>query len=109
MSFEAYLGFTGDSAAVHLSGDLGESDVPVLRSLIDQALARGARSIVLETDQLHSIVAGGARCLAFAQQRLPEPGRILVKGTREPVRRMLSQAGMERALTLVEDHVARGD
>ncbi|KAB8169649.1 STAS domain-containing protein [Streptomyces sp. 3MP-14] len=109
MSFEAYLGFTGDSAAVHLSGDLTEVDVPVLRSLIDQALGRGARQLVLEADALRSIVAGGARCLAFAQQRLPEPGHIVVRGAREPVRRTLAQAGIEEALTLVDSRVAEGD
>lgn len=109
MSFEAYLGFTGTSATVHLSGDLGEIDIPVLRSLIDQALDRGARQLVVEAEQLRSIVAGGARCLAFAQQRLPKPGHILVRGAHEPVRRTLAQAGMTDALTLVDSHAAGGD
>ncbi|WP_165953764.1 STAS domain-containing protein [Streptomyces sp. 8K308] len=105
MTFEAYLGFSGDSASLHLSGELRDIDVPVLRSLLDQALARDIDQLTVEAERLTAIAAGGVRCLAFALQRLPKHARLLIAGASPRVREMLARGGVEETVTLVEARV----
>ncbi|GAB2913411.1 STAS domain-containing protein [Streptomyces mayteni] len=102
MTFEAYLGFSGSAATLHLAGELREIDVPVLRSLLDQALARHIDRLTIEAEELTGIAAGGVRCFAFARQRLPEHARLLMEGAAPQVREMLTRGGVADTVTLVE-------
>jgi anti-anti-sigma factor len=104
---DAYLGFNGDTAVVHLSGMLDESRVPVLRALLEQALARPALDrLVLRMHGLSAIAPGGVRCIAFAHQRLAAHVPMVLDGAGEQVRTALGYGGVAGAVTLTEPATA---
>ncbi|MBD0420431.1 STAS domain-containing protein [Streptomyces sp. NPDC052309] len=103
MSFEAYLGFTDSTATVYLSGDLTDKRVPALRSLVEHAVQRPLSRLVLRMTDLESISAGGVRCLAFAQQQLPQGADIVVDGAGPQIRQMLRSGGFDQAVTLLAE------
>lgn len=102
MGFEAYYGFTGSTATVHLAGDLTDKRVPAVRTLIEQALARPVHRLVLRLHGLDSITAAGVRCLCFAQQQLPAGAEIVVDGASEAIREQLTSGGLIQCCTVVE-------
>ncbi|MDN3258746.1 STAS domain-containing protein [Streptomyces sp. CSDS2] len=104
-AFDAYLGFAETTASIHLAGDLSEHDVPRLRSLIDQAARQPVRRLVLDAAELTSMDAGGARCLAFAQQQLPAGAEIVVDGAGAAVLEALRFNGLDRSVTVVAARV----
>jgi anti-anti-sigma factor len=99
MDFEAYIGFSSTTAALHLSGDMTERDVPQLRSLVDQAATRPVSRLVLYVAQLSFLTGAGVRCLALAQQLMPDT-EIIIDGASEPIREALRLAGLERSMTV---------
>ncbi|MEV7026054.1 STAS domain-containing protein [Kitasatospora sp. NPDC093558] len=103
MSFEAYLGFTGPTATVYLSGDLTDARVPTLRTLLDQAVQRPLNRLVVRMYDLDSISASGVRCLAFAQQHLPAGVEIVLDGPSEDIRQVLHSSGFDQAVTVVHE------
>jgi len=103
MAFDAYLGYSGSTVTVHLSGDLADRHVPSLRQLIDQALQRPVSVLVLRMRELTSLSPGGVRCLAFAQQRMARGAEIVLDGASEDVLRVLRAGGFDRAVTVVEE------
>ncbi|BAJ25948.1 MULTISPECIES: STAS domain-containing protein [Kitasatospora] len=103
MTFEAYYGITGSTATIHLTGELPERRVPALRGLVEQALQRPLNRLVLRVHGLRSICAGGVRCLAHTQQLLPRGAQITVDGAGTAVRRALTAAGLDTAMTLTDD------
>lgn len=106
MSFDASLGFTGSAASIHLAGDCADSHAQVLRSLVDQAVARAPRRLVLRVHELSSLSPAGVRCLAFAQQNLPPGTDILIDGAGTEIRAALRLGGLDRALTFIEETVS---
>jgi anti-anti-sigma factor len=103
MNFEAYLGFGGSTATIHLSGELTDRNVPVLRSIVDQAVQQPLSRLVLRVQELESIAPGGVRCLAFAQQHLPPGVEILVDGAREEIHQALELGGFDQAVTFIQE------
>ncbi|KUP98591.1 STAS domain-containing protein [Thermobifida cellulosilytica] len=102
MNFEAFLGFNDTTATLYLSGVLDDSALPVFRSLIDQAVQRPLRRLVLRAHGLESITPGGVRCLAFAQQHTAPGVEIIIDGASEAVRDAVRLGGFARAVTFVE-------
>ncbi|MCI3927789.1 STAS domain-containing protein [Streptomyces sp. AN091965] len=109
MSFEAYFGFTGDTATIYLSGDLTDKRVPAVRTLIDQALSRPVNRLVLRMHGLTSLSAAGVRCLCCTQQQLPAGAQIVVDGACDRVRRVLQASGFAQAVTLIEGSLSLPD
>jgi len=101
MAFEAYLGFSGTTAALHLAGDLEDRDVARLRSLVDQAVQQPVRRFVLHAGELTSLAAAGVRCLALAQQQLRPGTEVIIDGAGEQVRHALRLSGLDRSMTVV--------
>jgi anti-anti-sigma factor len=106
-TLDAYLGFSGDTAVVHLSGALDEPGVPVLRGLLDQAVARPSLNrLVLRMHGLYTLAPGGVRCIAFAHQRLAAHVPLVLDGAGEQVRAALRHGGLDGAVTLTEPAAA---
>ncbi|GAA1144734.1 anti-anti-sigma factor [Kitasatospora gansuensis] len=103
MSFEAYLGFTGPTATVFLSGELTDARVPTLRTLLDQAVQRPLNRLVIRMYELASISTAGVRCLAFTQQHLPQGVDIVLDGPSEAIQRVLRASGFDQAVTVVQE------
>ncbi|GAA3753176.1 STAS domain-containing protein [Salinactinospora qingdaonensis] len=103
MNFEAFLGFTGSTATLHLAGSLDDASLPVLRSLVDQAVQQPLRQLVLRIDELESMTPGGVRCLAFAQQHVAPDVEIIVDGANEQVREAMRLGGFDQAVTFVAE------
>ncbi|MEU6062803.1 STAS domain-containing protein [Streptomyces sp. NPDC047097] len=101
MSFEAYLGCSGQTATLHLSGDLTENRVGALRALLGQAAARAARRVVLRVQDLRSLTASAVRALAVARQELPPGADLVIVGACEEVALMLRRGGLD-AVTLAD-------
>lgn len=99
---DAYLGFSGDTATVYLSGTLEEHQVPLLRALLDQAIGRGPDRLVLRVHGLTRIAAGGVRCIAFARQRLAPGAPLVLDGAGEQIRAALGHGGIAAAVTVLE-------
>lgn len=101
MSFEAYLSADGRSAQVQLIGELGEDAVPLLRSLLQRAMARSVDRIVLRLDALEDICAAGIRCLMAAQQAMPAGMDMIFLDVPPGPERKLRLAGLHRALDVL--------
>ncbi|MFI9271086.1 STAS domain-containing protein [Kitasatospora sp. NPDC052896] len=104
MAFEAHLGFSGTTATLHLAGDLEERNVPLLRSLIEKAAGRPLQRLVLYVSELGTLAGGGVRCLAFAQQHMRPGTQFIIDGANEPVREALRLGGLDRSMTVTEEH-----
>ncbi|MGM1063251.1 STAS domain-containing protein [Saccharothrix sp. Mg75] len=102
MSFEAYLGFTGRTGTVYLTGELDADTAPVFRSLVEQAARRPLDRLVLDLTGLEVLSSAGVRCLAFAQQQLPPATSIIVVGARPAVVDVIRLAGFDRAVVIAE-------
>ncbi|MFI9227690.1 STAS domain-containing protein [Streptomyces rimosus] len=102
MAFQAYLGFSGGTVLLTMVGAVTDENVPVLRSLVDRAVARGPRRLVVRAEELTSITPGGVRCLALAQQRLSARADVLVDGARPAIREALRQGGLEPTVAFVD-------
>ncbi|KPI02576.1 Sulfate transporter/antisigma-factor antagonist STAS [Actinobacteria bacterium OK074] len=102
MPCEVSLGYTGTAVTLRLAGQLGEPDVPRLRSALEQAEGRPLRRLILRLHELESIDVGGVRSLAFAQQRLRPESEVVVDGARERVRQAFRSGGLDPALTYLE-------
>ncbi|GAA3882281.1 hypothetical protein GCM10022243_53610 [Saccharothrix violaceirubra] len=100
MTFEAYLGFTGQTATVFASGELGAETAPVLRSLVERAAAGPVARLVLDLTGLSAMSSAGVRVLAFAQQSLPSGVPIIVVGARPEVVEIIRLAGFDQAVSL---------
>lgn len=109
MSFDAFLGFSGPVASIHLSGDCDDRQAQVLRSLVDQAVRQNPQRLVLRVQDLTSLSPAGVRCLAFAQQHLAPGVEILVDGARDQVRRALRLGGFDQAVTFIEETMPLGE
>lgn len=106
MAFDAYLGFTGPVATVYLSGDLTDARVPALRALLEQAVTQPLNRLVVRMHDLESISVGAVRCLAFAQQQLPNGVDIVLDGPGEPVRQVLRDSVFDQAVTIIHEAVS---
>ncbi|WP_433269171.1 STAS domain-containing protein [Actinosynnema sp. CS-041913] len=102
MSFEAYLGFTGRTGTVFLTGELDADTAPVFRSLVEQAAQRPLDRLVLDLTGLSTMSSAGVRVLAFAQQKLPPSAVIIVVGARPEVVEIIRLAGFDQAVTIAE-------
>lgn len=98
MSLEAYMSVDGRAAQVQLIGDLGEDAVPLLRSLLQQAMARSVDRIVLRLGALENICAAGIRCLVAAQQAMPASTDMIFLDVPPGPERKLRLAGLHRTL-----------
>ncbi len=102
MAFEAYLAFSGTTAALHLRGDLRDEDTAQLRELLDRIAAGTVRRVVLHLAELTSVTGAAVRCLALGQQQLAPGTEVIVDGAAFPVRRALRLGGLEPFMSLVD-------
>ncbi|WP_150254312.1 hypothetical protein [Nocardiopsis deserti] len=64
--------------------------------------------MVLQVRDLESIVPGGVRCLAFAQQHTAPDPETLVEGAREQVREAFRNGAFDQAVHFLEERVLAG-
>ncbi|MFD8691616.1 STAS domain-containing protein [Streptomyces sp. NPDC059651] len=95
MTFEAYLGCSGRTASIHLSGELTDNRVGALRALLGQAAARPVSRVVLRMEGLLSMTAGGVRALAVTRQSLPPGTELIIVGARQDVLGVLRSGGLD--------------
>ena len=90
----------GNNVVLHVSGGHTHRDVGTLRSLVDQALHRGVRSVVLDLRGVNDIGATGLGELVGiygAVQRAA--GRIALTAVPGRVRHLLAASGLDVLLT----------
>ncbi|MFI6653673.1 STAS domain-containing protein [Streptomyces sp. NPDC050529] len=102
MTFEAYLGCSGQTASIHLSGELTDNRVGALRALLGQAAARPVSRVVLRMEGLLSMTAGGVRALAVTRQGLPPGTELIIVGARQDVLGVLRSGGLDAAVTTTD-------
>ncbi|MDT0306626.1 STAS domain-containing protein [Streptomyces sp. DSM 44917] len=101
MPFDASVGLSGSSAVLHLSGRLTDADVRTLRGLVEQAVGRSPRRLVVDLYDLEEMVPAALRCLAFAQQHLPATAEMVIEGASEHLRGALERSGLTQSMTVV--------
>ncbi|WP_063835424.1 STAS domain-containing protein [Streptomyces sp. NRRL S-118] len=94
MTFDAYLAVSGRTAVIHLSGELTDARVTALRALLGQAVQQPVDRLVLRLGELTSLAAGGVRCVALAQQELPQGTDLVLEGARDAVLSALRLGGV---------------
>jgi anti-anti-sigma factor len=104
VTFEAHLGFDGETALVHLAGAPADGHIEVLRSLLRQVTDRATTRLVLRAQDLESISTAAARCLAVAAQESRVPLDIVLADANDRVREVLEQAGLDPAMTVASAH-----
>ncbi|MFD0891674.1 STAS domain-containing protein [Streptosporangium algeriense] len=98
MSLEAYLTIDGAVARIRLMGVLDEEAVPLLRSLLQQAVAHPVDRLVLRMDALEDICVAGIRCLVATQQTMAEGTEMIFLDVQPGPEHKLRLAGLHRAL-----------
>ncbi|MCE7007205.1 STAS domain-containing protein [Kibdelosporangium philippinense] len=101
-NFEAYLGFTGRTGTVFVSGELDVDTAPVFRSLVEQAVQRPLDRLVIDLTGLSIMSSAGVRALVFAQQELPPGASIIVVGAGPEVVKIIQLAGFDQAITIAD-------
>jgi anti-anti-sigma factor len=87
------LDVTGGVATIALTGDLGTHDLSTLKTTIDQAIAKGAKSLVLQAEDLEAISEEGVRTLAFIKQKRGSNFEITLTGANDDVRTTIDESG----------------
>ncbi len=89
------LEVVGPTAVITLRGQIDRSAVADLGSLLDQVVANGYSSMVLDLASLHSLADPGTSLIADAARRLADGGRQLsIRSPSTPVQRQLEADGL---------------
>ncbi|MFW3172065.1 STAS domain-containing protein [Geodermatophilus sp. CPCC 206100] len=75
---------TSSTAALTVAGEVDSSSAPVLRTAVDQALARGVRELVVDLDAVTFLDSAGLCVLAAAHRSASLQGvrlRVLASGS----------------------------
>jgi anti-anti-sigma factor len=93
---------TGGVATISLTGELGTHDLSTLKSTIDTAVAKGAKSIVLQAEDLEAISEEGVRTLAFIKQKRGSNFDITLTGANDDVRATIDDSGFGDEINVEE-------
>lgn len=96
------LDVTGGVATISLTGTLGTHDLSTLKTTVDTAVAKGAKSIVLQVEDLDSISEEGVRTLAFIKQKRGGNFEITLTGANDDVRATIDESGFGDEITVEE-------
>jgi anti-anti-sigma factor len=96
------LDVTGGVATIALTGTLGTHDLSTLKTTIDTAVSKGAKSIVLQVEDLDSISEEGVRTLAFIKQKRGGNFEITLTGANDDVRATIDDSGFGDEITVEE-------
>lgn len=92
----------GGAAKISLCGELTGDSIQVLRKQVDAALQRGAKSMVLDVEELSSVSNEGLRVLAFTKQKLGADFRITFAGATPAVKAAISDSGIMEEFTIAD-------
>jgi anti-anti-sigma factor len=85
----------GDTATFALSGELDPHTAPMLADELDDAIAGGATTVVLQLAELGFIDSSGLRVVISAHRQLDENGgRLVLRSPSDTVRRLLEITGL---------------
>ena len=85
----------GDERVLSLSGELDPHTAPVLSAELDDAIAAGTSTVVLELSGLGFVDSSGLRVIIAANTELGERGgRLVLRSPSETVRRLLEITGL---------------
>ncbi|RIK84797.1 MAG: N-acyl-D-glucosamine 2-epimerase [Planctomycetota bacterium] len=96
------LDVTGGVATIALAGTLGTHDLSTLKTTIDAAIAKGAKSLVLQAEDLESIAEEGVRTLAFIKQKQGGEFEITLTGANDDVRETIDESGFGDEISVEE-------
>lgn len=96
------LDVTGGVATIALAGTLGTHDLSTLKTTIDAAIAKGAKSLVLQAEDLESIAEEGVRTLAFIKQKQGGEFEITLTGANDDVRETIGESGFGDEISVEE-------
>ena len=89
----------GGRAVVSLVGELDISTVARLRALVDEAIAVGARRVVINLAEVRFLDAGALAVFAIAAERLrTSGGELAVSGATQSIYRLFEVTGLTEAL-----------
>jgi anti-sigma B factor antagonist len=85
----------GDTATFTLAGELDPHTAPTLADELDEAIAGGATTVVLQLEELSFIDSSGLRVVISAHRQLDEKGgRLVLRSPSDTVRRLLEITGL---------------
>jgi mannose/cellobiose epimerase-like protein (N-acyl-D-glucosamine 2-epimerase family)/anti-anti-sigma regulatory factor len=103
VSFSADLmNVTSGVATISLAGELGPEDLFALQTQIDAALRQGARSLVLQAEDLATISEEAIRMLVLLKQRQGGQFTISLVGATDRVRQVVEATGFADEVELIE-------
>jgi anti-sigma B factor antagonist len=93
------------AAVVEVRGDLDAGAVDRLRAGVDEAVAGGARTVVLDLTRVVLLASAGMTLLLDLDRRLRDAGQVLLlaAGSARTVRRPLAVTGLDRVLSVHDD------
>ncbi|MFC4530154.1 STAS domain-containing protein [Sphaerisporangium dianthi] len=100
MAFIATLSTGAGTATIRLAGELDASTAPEFHDAIDDAVATGAPSLVIDASELTYIASAGLRALVFARQKVAEDVVISLTGVTEPVLKVIRMAGLDHGFAI---------
>jgi anti-anti-sigma factor len=103
MELEMSLKMSDQEARMELSGDLDESSAHRFKELLDLAVARAPKRLILMMSGLGLIQTKNVRALICAKQRMGTQGEILLVGTQAGVLHTLRSTGFDRSVEFLEE------
>jgi anti-sigma B factor antagonist len=94
--FDLKIDAEGDTATLHLKGELDVASAPMLREHVVRLISEGRTSLVFDCDGLAFVDSTGLGVLIGARARcLAANGSVSLTGVRPALRRLLSVTGID--------------
>jgi anti-anti-sigma factor len=106
MAFEATLEMAGKIAKITLSGELDATVAQDFRDKVDLAAGKGAKRLVLITNNLEYMASAGLRSLIFAKQKMGANVDIYVVGAQAPIVDTLTMTGFHHSVIMLDEYDA---
>ncbi len=105
MAFNATLEMTTkDIAKVTLSGELDGSVAYEFKAVVESAVEKEAKRLVLLMQDLEYMSSAGLRVLIFARQKMDSAADIYLVGAQEMVLEVIKMAGFHYSVTLLDEY-----
>ena len=102
MSFNVSWKMSGEMAIVEMAGELDASSARLLKEVVEVAVAKVPRRLMLEMSALTYMASAGLRVLIFAKQKLGPAAELVVVGVRGGVLQTLELTGFLQSVVLLD-------
>jgi len=106
MIFEATLEMRDSIARITLSGELDAATAPLFKEKVEEAVAQGAKRLVLIMNGLEYMASAGLRVMIFAKQTLGSSVDLYIVGAQDSVLETIEMTGFYQGVILRERYDA---